>query len=167
LFSQAYGRFEARIKLPAGQGIWPAFWMLGDNITADGWPKCGEIDIMENVGKEPGINHGSLHGPSSTNATSDLTKTIALPAGKRLSDDFHLYAVEWEPGVVRFYLDSNLYGTFTSAQWPAGGTWVFDHPFFLILNVAVGGDWPGSPDATTVFPQTMLVDYVRVYKRNK
>jgi len=122
---------------------------------------------MENVGKEPGINHGSLHGPSSTNATSDLTKTIALPAGKRLSDDFHLYALEWEPGVVRFYLDSNLYGMFTSAQWPAGGTWVFDHPFFLILNVAVGGDWPGSPDATTVFPQTMLVDYVRVYKRNK
>ncbi len=165
LFSQAYGRFEARIKLPAGQGIWPAFWMLGDNIAADGWPKCGEIDVMENIGKEPGINHGSLHGPSSTNPTSDLTKTITLPNGKRLSNDFHLYAVEWEPGLVRFYLDSNLYATFTVAQWPAGGTWVFNHRFFLILNVAVGGDWPGSPDGTTVFPQTMLVDYVRVYKR--
>jgi beta-glucanase (GH16 family) len=165
LFSQAYGRFEARIKLPAGQGIWPAFWMLGDNISADDWPKCGEIDIMENIGKEPGVNHGSLHGPSSTSPTSDLTKTIALPNGKRLSDDFHVYAVEWEPGIVRFYLDSNLYATFTSAQWPAGGTWVFDHPFFIILNVAVGGDWPGAPDTTTVFPQTMLVDYVRVYKR--
>ena len=165
LFSQAYGRFEARIKLPTGQGIWPAFWMLGDNISADDWPKCGEIDIMENIGKEPGVNHGSLHGPSSTSPTSDLTKTIALPNGKRLSDDFHVYAVEWEPGIVRFYLDSNLYATFTSAQWPAGGTWVFDHPFFIILNVAVGGDWPGAPDATTVFPQTMLVDYVRVYKR--
>jgi len=167
LFAQAYGRFEARIKLPAGQGIWPAFWMLGDDIAADGWPKCGEIDIMENIGKEPGINHGSLHGPSSTSPTSDLTKTITLPNGKRLSDDFHLYAVEWEPGVVRFYLDSNLYATFTSAQWPAGGTWVFDHPFFIILNVAVGGNWPGPPDATTVFPQTMLVDYVRVYKRRE
>ncbi len=165
LFSQAYGRFEARIKLPAGQGIWPAFWMLGDNTATDGWPKCGEIDIMENIGKEPGTNHGSLHGPSSTNSTSDLTKAITVPNGKRLSDDFHLYAVEWEPGIVRFYLDSNLYATFTSAQWPAGGTWVFDHPFFIILNVAVGGDWPGPPNATTVFPQTMLVDYVRVYKR--
>ena len=165
LFSQAYGRFEARIKLPAGQGMWPAFWMLGENFGSVGWPKCGEIDIMENVGKELGINHGSLHGPSSTNATSDLTATITLPAGQKLSDDFHVYAVEWEPGAARFYLDSNLYATFAAPQWPAGGTWVFDHRFFLILNVAVGGDWPGSPDTTTVFPQTMLVDYVRVYKR--
>ena len=132
LFAQAYGRFEARIKLPAGQGIWPAFWMLGDNIATDGWPKCGEIDIMENIGKEPGINHGSLHGPSSANATSDLTKTITLPNGKRLSDDFHLYAVEWEPGVVRFYLDYNLYATFTSEQWPVGGDWVFHPPIFII-----------------------------------
>ncbi|HXN53534.1 MAG TPA: glycoside hydrolase family 16 protein [Candidatus Acidoferrum sp.] len=165
LFSQAYGRFEARIKLPAGQGMWPAFWTLGENFGFVGWPKCGEIDIMENVGKEPGINHGSLHGPSSTNQTSDLTATIALPAGQKLSDDFHVYAAEWEPGAVRLYLDSNLYATFTAAQWPAGGTWVFDHRFFLILNVAVGGDWPGSPDGTTVFPQKMLVDYVRVYKR--
>jgi beta-glucanase (GH16 family) len=165
LFSQAYGRFEARIKLPAGQGIWPAFWMLGDNIGSAGWPKCGEIDIMENVGKEPGINHGSLHAPSSTAATSDRTATIALPAGQKLSDDFHVYAVEWEPDAVRFYLDANLYATFNSANWPAGGRWVFDHRFFLILNVAVGGDWPGPPDEETAFPQTMLVDYVRVYKR--
>jgi beta-glucanase (GH16 family) len=165
LFSQAYGRFEARIKLPAGQGIWPAFWMLGDNIRSAGWPKCGEIDIMEHVGKEPGINHGSLHAPSSTAATSDRTATIALPAGQKLSDDFHIYAVEWEPDAVRFYLDANLYATFNSADWPAGGSWVFNHRFFLILNVAVGGDWPGPPDDTTEFPQTMLVDYVRVYKR--
>jgi beta-glucanase (GH16 family) len=165
LFSQAYGRFEARIKLPVGQGLWPAFWMLGDNFDAVGWPKCGEIDIMENVGKEPGMNHGSLHGPSSTNPTSDQTATITLPAGQKLSDDFHIYAVEWEPGAVRFYLDSNLYATFSSAEWPAGGAWVFDHRFFLILNVAVGGNWPGSPDESTVFPQTMQIDYVRVYKR--
>ena len=165
LFSQAYGRFEARIKLPAGQGLWPAFWMLGDNFGSAGWPKCGEIDIMENVGKEPGINHGSLHGPSSTNATSDLTATITLPAGQALSNDFHVYAIEWEPEAIRFYLDANLYATFSASQWPSGGTWIFDHRFFLILNVAVGGDWPGSPDDTTEFPQTMRVDYVRVYKR--
>jgi beta-glucanase (GH16 family) len=165
LFSQAYGRFEARIKLPAGQGLWPAFWMLGDNFGSAGWPKCGEIDIMENVGKEPGVNHGSLHAPSSTATTSDLTATITLPAGQKLSDDFHVYAIDWEPDAIRFYLDANLYATFSAAQWPRGGTWVFDHRFFLILNVAVGGDWPGSPDDTTEFPQTMLVDYVRVYKR--
>jgi len=165
LFSQAYGRFEARIKIPAGQGMWPAFWMLGNNITTAGWPASGEIDIMENIGKEPGTVHGSLHGPSTTSRTSDATAPFSLPAGQNFADAFHLYAVEWEPGVVRFYVDSNLYATFTQSQWPSGGTWVFDHPFFLLLNVAVGGTWPGSPDNTTVFPQQMLVDYVRVYTK--
>ena len=165
LFSQAYGRFEARIKIPAGQGMWPAFWMLGNDITSVGWPKCGEIDIMENIGKEPGTVHGSLHGPSTSGPTSDLSAPFSLPAGQNFAGDFHLYAVEWEPGTIRFYVDTNLYATFTSSQWPAGGAWVFDHPFFIILNVAVGGSWPGSPDSTTVFPQQMLVDYVRVYTK--
>jgi beta-glucanase (GH16 family) len=165
LFTQAYGRFEARIKIPAGQGMWPAFWMLGNDITSTGWPKSGEIDIMENIGKEPGTVHGSLHGPSTTSRTSDATAIFSLPAGQNLADAFHLYAVEWEPGVVRFYLDANLYATFTQSRWPAGGAWVFDHPFFIILNVAVGGTWPGSPDGTTQFPQQMLVDYVRVYTK--
>jgi beta-glucanase (GH16 family) len=165
LFSQAYGRFEARIKIPKGQGMWPAFWMLGKDIGSIGWPKCGEVDIMENIGKEPGTVHGSLHGPSTTSSTSDLTAPFSLAAGENFADDFHLYAVEWEPGTIRFYVDNNLYATFTSSQWPAGGTWAFDHPFFIILNVAVGGDWPGSPDNTTVFPQQMLVDYVRVYTK--
>ena len=165
LFAQAYGRFEARIKIPKGQGVWPAFWMLGNDITQNGWPKCGEIDIMENIGREPGINHGSLHGPSSLAPTSNLTATILLPAGQNYFDDYHLYAVEWEPGTVRFYVDSNNYATFTQPQWPAGGRWVFDHPFFIILNLAVGGAWPGNPDGTTQFPQQMLVDYVRVYSR--
>jgi beta-glucanase (GH16 family) len=165
LLSQAYGRFEARIKIPAGQGMWPAFWMLGDNIASMGWPKCGEIDIMENIGKEPGIIHGSLHGPSTTGRTSDASASFSLTAGQNFADDFHLYAVEWEPATIRFYVDSNLYATFTQSRWPAGGTWVFDHPFFILLNLAVGGDWPGSPDATTVFPQQMLVDYVRVYTK--
>jgi beta-glucanase (GH16 family) len=165
LFSQAYGRFEARIKIPAGQGIWPAFWMLGNNIGSVKWPTCGEIDIMENIGKEPGMVHGSMHGPSTAGPTSDLTAAFRLPAGQNFAGDFHVYAVEWEPRTVRFYVDSNLYATFNSSQWPTGGTWVFDHPFFIILNVAVGGSWPGSPDATTVFPQQMLVDYVRVYTK--
>jgi len=165
LFSQAYGRFEARIKVSAGQGMWPAFWMLGKDITTAGWPTCGEIDIMENIGKEPGTVHGSLHGPSTTTRTSDATSIFTLPAGQAFADDFHLFAVEWERGVVRFYVDSNLYATFTESQWPAGGTWVFDHSFFIILNVAVGGNWPGSPDSSTVFPRHLLVDYVRVYTR--
>ena len=166
-FSQKYGRFEARIKIPQGQGIWPAFWMMGDDIGKLGWPKCGEIDIMENVGKEPGLVHGSLHGPMTTGAATDLTSTVSLPTGKDFAAAFHLYAVEWEPDVVRFYVDETLYATFTAnsvASTPVtAGSWVFDHPFFLILNVAVGGSWPGPPDATTAFPQTMLIDYVRVY----
>jgi beta-glucanase (GH16 family) len=165
LFSQGYGRFEARIKIPKGQGMWPAFWMLGNYNSSIGWPKCGEIDIMENIGKEPGTVHGSLHGPSSTGPTSDATALFSLPAGQNFADDFHLYAVEWDPGTIRFYVDTNLYATFNSSQWPAGGTWEFDRPFFIILNVAVGGSWPGSPDNTTVFPQQMLVDYVRVYTK--
>jgi beta-glucanase (GH16 family) len=176
LFSQSYGRFEARIKIPSGQGIWPAFWMLGDNISTAGWPKCGEIDIMENIGKEPRVIHGSLHGPTGSGSTAtDLTAAASLESGKNFAADFHVYAVEWDPDAVRFYLDSTLYATFTpnsamttttNASTPnpdAAGSWVFDHPFFLILNVAVGGDWPGPPDATIHFPQTMLVDYVRVY----
>ena len=165
LFSQVYGRFEARIKIPAGQGMWPAFWVLGNNISSVGWPACGEIDIMENIGKEPETVHGSLHGPSTTTRTSDATAPFSLPAGQRFAEDFHVYAVEWEPRMVRFYVDANLYATFTQEQWSTGGTWVFDHPFFLILNVAVGGTWPGSPDNTTQFPQQMLVDYVRVYTK--
>jgi beta-glucanase (GH16 family) len=165
LFNQAYGRFEARIKIPKGQGMWPAFWMLGNNISSVNWPKCGEIDIMENIGREPGTVHGSLHGPSTGGPTSDTSAPFSLPAGQNFADDFHLYAVEWEPGAVRFFVDSTLYATSTQSQWPAGGTWVFDHPFFIILNVAVGGSWPGSPDNSTIFPQQMLVDYVRVYTK--
>jgi beta-glucanase (GH16 family) len=161
LFNQAYGRFEARIKIPAGQGLWPAFWMLGQDINTAGWPTCGEIDIMENVGFEPAKVHGSAHGPGYSGSHA-LTGVYTLPAG-RFSDDFHVFAVEWEPSAVRFYVDGTLYETRTPADLPASTRWVYDHPFFLLLNVAVGGDWPGSPDGTTVFPETMLVDYVHVY----
>jgi beta-glucanase (GH16 family) len=162
-FEQKYGRFEARIKITQGQGMWPAFWMLGNNIGAVDWPNCGEIDIMENIGKEPAIVHGSMHGPGYSGANG-LTGAYTLPSGK-FADDFHIFAVEWEPAVVRFYVDGNLYETRTPSDLPAGKTWVFDHPFFILLNVAVGGDWPGSPDNTTVFPQDMLIDYVKVYSK--
>jgi beta-glucanase (GH16 family) len=163
-FSQTYGRFEARIKIPYGQGIWPAFWMLGDNIETVRWPNCGEIDIMENIGKEPSIVHGTFHGPGYSGGKG-VSAAYTLPGGQKFSADFHVFAVEWEPNVMRFYVDGLLYKTRTPADLPAGAAWVFDHPFFIILNVAVGGGWPGNPDATTVFPQQMLVDYVRVYQR--
>ncbi len=162
LFTQTYGRFEARIKVPAGQGVWPAFWMLGQDIGAAGWPGCGEIDIMENIGSEPAKVHGSLHGPGYSGNRA-LTGVHTLPSG-RFSDAFHVFAAEWQPNAIRFYVDGDLYETRTPADLPAGTRWVYDHPFFLLLNLAVGGDWPGAPDDSTVFPQTMAVDYVRVYR---
>ena len=163
-FSQAYGRFEARIKMPVGQGMWPAFWLLGaDNETAH-WPKCGEIDIVENLGREPSIAHGTIHGPGYSGGHA-IGSPFTLADGKRFSDDFHLFAVEWEPEEIRFYVDENLYATRRPSDLPAGTRWVYDHPFFILLNLAVGGDWPGNPDSTTQFPQRMYVDYVRVYQR--
>jgi beta-glucanase (GH16 family) len=163
-FSQAYGRFEARIKIPYGQGIWPAFWMLGDDIDGVGWPASGEIDIMENVGKEPAVVHGTIHGPGYSGAGGP-SSSYSLPDKQRFADDFHVFAVEWEPNAIRFFVDKDIYATRTPADLPKGSKWVYDHPFFLLLNVAVGGDWPGNPDASATFPQTMLVDYVRVYRR--
>jgi beta-glucanase (GH16 family) len=164
-FSQKYGRFEARIKIPQGQGIWPAFWMLGDDIGKLGWPKSGEIDIMENIGKEPTLVHGTIHGPGYS-GDKGIGDPFSLPDNARFADDFHIYAVEWEPKAIRFYVDDHLYGTRAPAELPKGTKWVYNHPFFMLLNVAVGGSWPGSPDATSQFPQTMLVDFVRVYKRS-
>jgi beta-glucanase (GH16 family) len=161
-FEQKYGRFEVRLKVPFGQGIWPAFWALGNNIDSVGWPTCGEIDIMEHIGKQPSVNHGTLHGPGYSGG-NPLTGTFTLPNGEKFADDFHTVAVEWEPNTIRFYVDNNLYQTKTAANVPTGSRWVFDHPFFMILNVAVGGSFPGNPDDTTTFPQMLVVDYVRVY----
>jgi beta-glucanase (GH16 family) len=159
---RTYGRYEARIKFPRGQGMWPAFWLLGTDPDKAGWPRLGEIDIMENIGREPAIIHGTLHGPGYSGAQGP-SKPSALDRGA-YADGFHVYALEWEPGAVRWYRDGILYHT--ERPGTVGGKWVFDHPFYVILNLAVGGDWPGNPDAATVFPQQMLVDYVRVYKRS-
>jgi len=164
-FSAAYGRVEARMKNPAGKGVWPAFWMLGDNINDVHWPNCGEIDIMEAIGSDPATLHGSLHGPGYSGG-SPVTGTTKLANGANLSDDFHTYAVEWAPNSVKFYLDSKMYESRTPADIPQGTGWVYNHPFFMILNVAIGGSWPGSPDSSTTFPAQLLVDYVRVYKAN-
>lgn len=162
LFAQTYGRFEARIRVPRGQGIWPAFWMLGDDIDKVGWPQSGEIDIMENIGREPSIAHGTLHGPGYSGAEG-ISAGYTLSTGA-YADDFHVFAVVWRPNEIRWYVDGKQYHRLTPGDLPKGKKWVFDHPFFLLLNLAVGGGWPGDPNATTIFPQQMLIDYVRVYR---
>lgn len=161
LNSWTYGRIEARIKIPAGQGIWPAFWMLGDDIATLGWPECGEIDIMEAIGRSPDTVRGTVHGPGYFR--DDSIGADFVLTGKKFADDFHLFAVEWEPNKIRWFADEHCYLTLTPNHVP--GKWVFDHPFFILLNVAVGGHWPGYPDETASFPQFMVVDYVRVYTR--
>lgn len=161
-FEQKYGRIEARIQVPRGQGLWSAFWMLGGNVDTVPWPACGEIDIMENVGMEPRLVHGSLHGPGYSGGAA-LTQKYALTSGVAFAADYHLYAVEWDSAGARFYVDETLYETRTPADAPAGATWAYDHPFYVLLNLAVGGTWPGDPDQTTAFPAAMKIDYVRAY----
>jgi beta-glucanase (GH16 family) len=165
-FAQTYGRFEARIKIPAGRGLWPAFWLLGSdfNQREDNWPECGEIDIMENIGSEPSVIHGSMHGPGYYEDEA-ITAAFSFPDYRKFSADYHVFAVEWEKDAVRFFVDGDNYQTITKKEVLTYGKWVFDKPFFILLNVAVGGDWPGRPNQTTVFPQSMYVDYVRVYKK--
>jgi Glycosyl hydrolases family 16/Malectin domain len=158
-----YGTFEARLQTPAGRGIWPAFWALGNDIDRSGWPRCGEIDVMEQVGHEPAKTYGTIHGPRNGDDHEykpghSIVHTAPLPQA------FHTYGVQWLPGGIQFYFDGRPYGAIAAADLPAGSRWVFDHPFYLVLNVAVGGRWAGSPDASTTFPQPLRVDYVRVYQ---
>lgn len=163
-FDQKYGKFEARIKIPRGQGMWGAFWMLGNNIDTVGWATCGEIDIMENIGREPSIVHGTIHGPGYSGANG-LTSNYSLTNNAAFADDFHVYSTEWNENKIQFFVDGNLYKTLTPTALPNSAKWVYDHPFFMILNFAIGGPWGGNPDSSSVFPNTMAVDYVRVYKR--
>jgi beta-glucanase (GH16 family) len=165
-FSQAYGRFEARIQIPRGAGLWPAFWLLGTNVAQNGWPQCGEVDIMENAGASPQTNHGSLHapGPGASSAVT-LTAAFTTSGGATLADDFHTYAVDWTPAGIWFYVDDRLYETQTpETAAEQSASWVFDHPFFIVVNLAVGGTLTGDPNGTS-FPRTMKVDWVRVYQQ--
>lgn len=159
-FEQKYGRFEARIRLPYGQGIWPAFWMLGADIDENPWPAAGEIDIMEYRGQQPTILVGSVHGPG-YNGANAISKSYTLE-NDRFDTSFHIFGIEWGPEYINFYVDDVLYNQITPDD--VTGEWVFDKPFFILMNLAVGGSFVGSPNEETVFPQTMLVDYVRVYK---
>ncbi len=154
-----YGRVEARIDIPNGQGIWPAFWMLGANFPELGWPLSGEIDILENVG-EKNVVYGALHGPGYSGAGN---LGHAYRADVNFDEGFHVYAIDWDEHVIRWYVDGEL-SNLVSVNALDGKQWVYDHDFFLLMNVAVGGYWPGYPDETTAFPQEMLVDYVRVYQ---
>jgi beta-glucanase (GH16 family) len=165
LQSFQYGRIEARIKIPHGQGMWPAFWMLGDDVGTRRWPACGEIDIMENIGKKPDTIYGSIHGTGFIGAP--ISSPLVSPDHAAFADGFHTFGILWSPGKMQFYVDdpANVYETRTRADLPPGAVWPFDDgKYFIILNLAVGGDWPGNPDATTEFPQEMLVDWVRVWQ---
>ena len=163
-FDRKYGRFEARIKIPAGRGLWPAFWMLGKNIDKVGWPQCGEIDILENIGREPSTVHGTIHGPGYSGANG-IGAAYNLTNNQTFAAEFHVYTVEWSENKISWFVDGNLYQTIVPKNLPPNSQWVFEQPFFMILNLAIGGPWGGDPDNTTVFPGVMLVDYVRVYKR--
>lgn len=160
LFSQTYGRFEARLKTPYGQGIWPAFWLLGDNVDQVGWPNCGEIDIMEQRGQFPSIVNGTIHGPGYS-AGNAITGSYALQ-NDRFDNGFHVFAMEWDAEKVDFFADGYLYKRIARSEVP--GEWVYDHSFFMILNVAVGGNYVGFPNNGTPLPQKMTIDYVRVYQ---
>ena len=159
-----FGRIEARIKIPKGQGMWPAFWMLGNDFSTVNWPQCGEIDIMENVGNAADQNkvHATIHGPGYSGSAGPTTVyTMSQP----VSADFHVFAIEWAQDSIRWFVDSTQIAQKTPADIPSGATWVYNQDFFIILNLAVGGSWPGNPDATTTFPQQMSVDYVRVCQK--
>ena len=166
LFEQKYGRFEARIRLPWGQGIWPAFWMLGADIDENPWPGAGEIDIMEYRGQEPAVLIGSVHGPSYSGADA-ISKEFTLE-NDRFDTGFHIFGIEWGPDFINYYVDDVLYNQITpediNEETNGEGVWVFNKPFYLLMNLAVGGNFVGSPNEETQFPQTMLVDYVRVYE---
>jgi beta-glucanase (GH16 family) len=163
VFEQAYGRFEARIKMPWGPGIWPAFWMLGADIDENPWPQCGEIDIVEYRGQEPNLIHGSLHGPGYSGG-SPVTKSYGFEKD-RFDVDYHVFRVDWVEDEILFYVDDVVYQRVTIDEVP--GQWVYDRPFYILLNMAVGGNYVGFPTVNTTFPQRMLVDYVRVYKEVK
>ncbi|WP_350287665.1 glycoside hydrolase family 16 protein [uncultured Croceitalea sp.] len=165
-FEQRYGRFEARIRLPFGQGIWPAFWMLGADIDENPWPGAGEIDIMEYRGQEPTILIGSVHGPGYSGGDA-ISKEYTLE-NDRFDTGFHIFGIEWGPDFINYYVDDVLYNQITpediDEETNGQGVWVFNKPFYILMNLAVGGTFVGSPNAETQFPQTMLVDYVRVYE---
>ncbi|CAI8312952.1 MAG: Beta-glucanase [Owenweeksia sp. TMED14] len=159
-----YGRIDVRGKFPKGQGIWPAIWLLGNDHSSVGWPACGELDMVELLGHTPQTVHGSInYGPQGNSWAHTKTSTYSL-SGEDFSDKYHVFSVLWKENSIQYYVDDNLYATYTPNNIVSGQAWRFNHSFFFILNIAVGGDWPGNPDQTTVFPQQMLIDYIRIFQ---
>jgi beta-glucanase (GH16 family) len=162
-FSFQYGRMDIRAKLPVATGLWPALWMLGNNFSSAGWPGCGETDLMELIGTNPNLITGSVHWLMGNGSEGTSNNTYTLPAGTDFSQKFHVFSLIWQANQIQMYVDDILYMTASSSSI-SSGNWPFNQPQFLIFNVAVGGNWPGSPSASTVFPQNMFVDYVRVFQ---
>jgi beta-glucanase (GH16 family) len=158
-FTVQYGLIEARIKVPGGLGTWPAFWMLGSDIDEVGWPMCGEIDIMEHVGSAPNTVHGTVHAPGYSGLAGGIGG--AHVSVSDLSDDFHTYAIDWDAEQITWLLDSQPYHRMTPAQAPES-MWPFRHPFYFVVNLAIGGAWPGNDTETPALPATLLVDWIRV-----
>lgn len=161
-FDFTYGKIEMRAKLPQGKGIWPAFWMLGSDIDTNPWPKCGEIDIMEFIGRRPNIIFGTLHGPE-YNGSMGLQNFITFDGD--LHDTYHTYALEWDESSLKWYFDGELFHQIYKDKLPKTYTWVYDKDFFILVNLAVGGNWPQNPNDSTVFPQSYTIDYIRVYQK--
>jgi len=162
----AFGRIDIRAILPEGQGIWPALWMLGEDFGTIGWPACGELDIMELLGHEPGTVHGTAHwGPQGQSFSTFKGNEYSLNGGEKFSDEYHVFSLIWEPNSVRWLVDDVQYHSITTAD-VNGTPYPFNDEFFFIFNIAVGGQWPGYPDASTQFPQRMFIDYVRVFQEN-
>jgi beta-glucanase (GH16 family) len=162
-FSMTYGRLEARVRVPAGKGLWSCVWAMGDDIWTAGWPTAGEMDILEVLGDNPSTGYGSLHGPIGTTQSSWGKSTPFTMAGS-LADSYHDFGIIWTADSVEWTVDGMAYARVDRSSLPAGARWVFDHGFHPILSLAVGGNWPGSPDASTQFPATMSVDWIRAYK---
>lgn len=160
-FSTTYGLIKARIKIPAGAGLWPAFWLLGDDVNRVGWPACGEIDVLEALDGYPRVAHGFINGPSDYAPHYTVAQTAI--SRRSLASGFHTYAIRWTPSSITWLLDGVPYGTTTRKNLPSGAKWVYNHPFHIVLNLAVGGSWGGPPTTSTRFPATLLVDWVRVY----
>ncbi|WP_125776301.1 discoidin domain-containing protein [Antribacter gilvus] len=164
-FNTQYGRFETRVKVPEGRGLWPAFWMMGsDFLDGRPWPYNGEIDILEVLGQDTATAYSTLHAPA-YNGAGGYGQSYGLPGGAKLSDGYHVWAAEWDSNGIRYFLDGRevFYASKATVE-STRGPWIFDHDHYMILNLAVGGAWPGAPDATTPFPSRMIVDYVRVYQ---
>lgn len=165
-FNFTHGRVDIRAVLPEGQGIWPALWMLGENISSVGWPRCGEIDIMELIGHQASTVHGTVHYANSNGDRIMNGTSRSLSGGEKFSEEFHVFTIVWKEDSIDWFLDDQKFHGVSRSSLGTSNPYPFNNDFFFIFNVAVGGTWPGSPDGSTIFPQNMIVDYIRVFQED-